>query len=491
MSCINTTKHGQFVLQFYVSTNGVLLRFQHAFKTEEEALEQQVLVDREIAKYKHSKKLTPYLKSLIVAKEAKPKRQMEGSGIRIAELFERFLSEKEIYIKKISVKTYREAFNDFIATVGNVRIKEVTRDTINVYIKARQKTVSNVTINKRIRHIKTGFRYADAEGHLDKNPFNRKFDELRIDRKRKAFLKYHEFVHLLNVAMDRGRNQHLYIAIGVYSGLRASEIHRLKWNDLVNFKASHDKCLKDTLKRMDKTLGTKSPAEKNYLLTILNRIVQEYVDESIGTMPYDELKKRHPDIYYMVSDIAPRNSYILVRKSKTGAQRHIPIFPELETILRAYYPAVESDWDDHIVKPKAKEFLDDIRDYRFDHGWLLKNTLKQAGLTTVNRWGANDPVGSHTFRYTFVSWCLGRGYDIDTVRRWVGHTTKEMTEHYGYLQPDKIDFLTAHSQTNGRPSPQLAPEEHAEPTRKASKKRMVTSLMQHSGVIIDGKEKGK
>ncbi len=159
----------------------------------------------------------------------------------------------------------------------------------------------------------------------------------------------------------------------------------------------------------------------------------------------------------------------------------IPMFDELKEILLEYKTL---DYDSFVIRPDKTDFTDKFKSYRFDVRALMRKSLKAAGLEKVNRWGEDESVTPHTFRYTFCSFCLGEGYDLDTVRKWAGHTA----EHYGYLQADMIDLMGIRN--NGTPPPQPDPEEREKSKQKNIYKK-VTSLMKRFRVIIDDDGKGK
>jgi len=107
------------------------------------------------------------------------------------------------------------------------------------------------------------------------------------------------------------------------------------------------------------------------------------------------------------ADINLVNDTILVKKSKSGKARGIPIHPNLKKILTA-----------------------DIFPLNFtNHLRIFKRIRKRAGLIDID-W--------KTFRHTFASHLVMRGVPLPTVAELLGHSNIKTTMRYSHLLKDHV-----------------------------------------------------
>jgi len=105
---------------------------------------------------------------------------------------------------------------------------------------------------------------------------------------------------------------------------------------------------------------------------------------------------------------------------KTNERREIPLNRTAFEIIKQQ---TQSDKHNYVFKTneghkiKAKTIYDN-----------LKSKLKKIGLQGY----------VHTFRHTFASHLVKKGFGIETVSKLLGHSTTEMTMKYAHLAPDHL-----------------------------------------------------
>ncbi len=116
--------------------------------------------------------------------------------------------------------------------------------------------------------------------------------------------------------------------------------------------------------------------------------------------------------------------HLLVRRSKTGKARWVPLNTEAVSALAE-------------LEGKAKKGAPYVFHDRGGDGCKRSNktafraACRRAGLRYGNRHA--DGVTRHTLRHTAISWMLQRGAPLYAVGKIVGHSAATMTERYGHL----------------------------------------------------------
>ena len=176
--------------------------------------------------------------------EQEKQRVLEGKVFQIEKLQRITLSQfRDEYLKKRRLQDIKPetidndelAFRKFIEAVGDIRLKQVTRDTIDdfkaIYL---NKGNSKVYMNILMRSLRTAFNYALDAGYINKNPFLKERGKpsvfFRIDNELPRFLQMNE-IEALFKAID---NPAFLFAIKLYlyTGIRRSELVRLRIEDI-------------------------------------------------------------------------------------------------------------------------------------------------------------------------------------------------------------------------------------------------------------------
>src|SRR5213080_158164 len=115
-------------------------------------------------------------------------------------------------------------------------------------------------------------------------------------------------------------------------------------------------------------------------------------------------------------DLDFASGFILVRDSKNGESRHVPMDATLSVLFRAYPHRLGTDLV--FSSPRGGRIVD-VRT-----GFL--NSCKRAGLTDLH---------FHDLRHTFASQFVMAGGDLYILKEILGHKSITMTQRYAHLSP--------------------------------------------------------
>src|SRR5438309_10468076 len=133
-------------------------------------------------------------------------------------------------------------------------------------------------------------------------------------------------------------------------------------------------------------------------------------------------------------DLDFSSGFILVRDSKNGESRHVPMDATLFALFRAYPHRLGTDL---VFSSPAGGHIVDVRT-----GFL--NSCKRAGLIDLH---------FHDLRHTFASQFVMSGGDLYILKEILGHKSITMTQRYAHLSPtykikaiDRMNTLWAGAQ---------------------------------------------
>ena len=115
-------------------------------------------------------------------------------------------------------------------------------------------------------------------------------------------------------------------------------------------------------------------------------------------------------------DLDFASGFILVRDSKNGESRHVPMDATLFALFRAYPHRLGTDL---VFSSPAGGHIVDVRT-----GFL--NSCKRAGLIDLH---------FHDLRHTFASQFVMSGGDLYILKEILGHKSITMTQRYAHLSP--------------------------------------------------------
>ena len=130
-------------------------------------------------------------------------------------------------------------------------------------------------------------------------------------------------------------------------------------------------------------------------------------------------------------DLDFASGFILVRDSKNGESRHVPMDATLAALFRAYPHRLGTDL---VFSSSSGGHIVDVRTG-------FQNACKRAGLTDLH---------FHDLRHTFASQFVMAGGDLYILKEILGHKSINMTQRYAHLSPtykvkaiDRMNILWA------------------------------------------------
>lgn len=136
-----------------------------------------------------------------------------------------------------------------------------------------------------------------------------------------------------------------------------------------------------------------------------------------------------------LADLDLAGGRILVSSAKNGQDRVIYLTPALSTVLNHYLTLRPGADDDHL--------------WRYE-GRVVTDEQIRARLT---RWGkqCDVVVTPHRLRHTFATRLLNQGVSLEVVRKLLGHSSLQMSQHYARLYDStvKAQFESAAAKLEG------------------------------------------
>ena len=116
-------------------------------------------------------------------------------------------------------------------------------------------------------------------------------------------------------------------------------------------------------------------------------------------------------------DIDANANQLVIRKSKSGRMRFVPLHPDVSEALDA-------------MPRRGDHIFSDAKGGRYSRScWIrtqFETALEQAGIQDFH---------IHDLRHTFASELVMKGADLKTVSELLGHGSTRMTERYSHLSP--------------------------------------------------------
>ena len=153
----------------------------------------------------------------------------------MAELLDKWVIDRQTGIKKIreqsqnAIKNYANLFKQYF---GKLRIKEVTHETVEDYLKSRE--MSQQTKKNNLRYLQNFFNWANHRNFYQGiNPAKYWIKEIQIERKTAKYYTVTECEYILRETM-KPENQRIiaYFALGLFAGIRPDETEKLTWENI-------------------------------------------------------------------------------------------------------------------------------------------------------------------------------------------------------------------------------------------------------------------
>ena len=120
----------------------------------------------------------------------------------------------------------------------------------------------------------------------------------------------------------------------------------------------------------------------------------------------------------LLEDVDLENAKVLVRKSKTGYQREVPIHSKARDIFEEYL-------QERI--PKGECFLQGLKGNLTPSGieFIIEKIAEKSSIT--------KRIYPHLLRHSIASHLLKNGMELEKVSRFLGHRSLESTQRYTHL----------------------------------------------------------
>jgi integrase len=154
----------------------------------------------------------------------------------MSELLDKWVQDRETGIKKIreaskkAIKNYAGLFKQYF---GALRIKEVTIEKVEAYLKSRE--MSQQTKKNNLRYLQNFFNWANHRNYYQGiNVAKYWLKEIVIERRTAEYYTVNECEQILREAM-RPENQRIvsYFALGLFAGIRPDETEQLTWANIL------------------------------------------------------------------------------------------------------------------------------------------------------------------------------------------------------------------------------------------------------------------
>jgi len=303
--------------------------------------------------------------------------------------------------------------------------------------------IKEQTINRNLNNIRSVFKHAFNQNIIKENPMVR-FKQLKVTQvKEKLSLKKDERARLIETARDftqpqafKRRYMEFFIELGLYTGLRKSELTSLRWK--------HFNC--DDLQTIDFPSDAFGDKQKR-LYQCTNSTITKL---SFGS---EKASKDLPvEIDYKEKGLLRWYIEVEGTYTKSGKNRTVPVPTHLIERLREYLWNRELKsitklipdcaFPDHnlnvicVSGPTVMGVFDEVK-------IIPVQDPKKAFATIHKLAGLSKDISIHTMRHEFCSDLIRQGIDIYTVQRLAGHQDIRTTMRYVHGLDSK-DFSKLH-----------------------------------------------
>jgi len=329
-------------------------------------------------------------------------------AVTLAEAVERYLADCQARVDagRMSALTRRErrlVLEAFVAALpASLEPRDVTADHVIRFTKAPHlKPSTQAGYYSKVRAL---FSWLQREGYVRESPC-RDVEEPRVPRRLPVYLSREEAAALINKAEARVLLRESppwlpdVIRFAIATGLRLAELCALRWCDV------------------DRA------ASRIYVRTHVARD---------GT----------------------------VRRTKSGHDRAVPIFPAAAEVLERRHEARTNEDD-------AETVFQGVRG-----GALYPNYVSAQFRKARKAAGLAGDVHFHTLRHTFASWLVSDGVPLKHVQTWMGHSSMRVTEIYSHLLDDHAHAAAAAAMSglNGEPERGRGPVSRRRRRRRTSRR---------------------
>ena len=173
--------------------------------------------------------LEPYGVSLLAAaKRIVAEEKQKAKSCTFAELFDAYqCREGKQERREATVSNWRNTFNQYESIFGNKAISEIKPVTIRKHM--RKFTLAGA--GNHYRHLRSWFNYGVKQKWMAENPMS-SIDAPEYQQSETRTLTNKQCRDLLNAAAKDWPEMLPYAALGLFAGIRPTEIRRLQWEDV-------------------------------------------------------------------------------------------------------------------------------------------------------------------------------------------------------------------------------------------------------------------
>ena len=292
--------------------------------------------------------------------------ELAASGMLLGSWLSLWLETiKSAEIKPSSYVVYERQIRLYLTPLlGSMALTEVGASQIIGFIsELRLKNLSESTITSICRLLRCALQEALEQGLIKTMPKRRVWPK-QEKKKEARCLEEKEQKALLKEASDRNEHE---ITVALGTGIRLGEVAGLKWKD-IDFRT-------DTL----------------HICRTIQRLPERSKDGKARTR---------------LAAMSPKSS---------ASEREIPMVPHLKTILKELWEKSRQNPENYVFS--AKHYPEKPLDPRSIQR-RFQRICKSAGIENAH---------FHTLRHTFATICMEKGFDIETLRCLLGHSSSRIT----------------------------------------------------------------
>ena len=156
----------------------------------------------------------------------------------VNEMFDQYKQAKlKTNCREWHLRTIQHRIGRFARDFGSMQLGDITAEHIerwlNDYASRSGEPLGPQTRNNYLAYLNAFFNFAAKKGHAVTNPVA-KIDRARLDRREIAILLPDQVRRLLHAATKYAPELVPYFAIGLFAGVRPTELSRLRWEE-INF----------------------------------------------------------------------------------------------------------------------------------------------------------------------------------------------------------------------------------------------------------------
>lgn len=128
-----------------------------------------------------------------------------------------------------------------------------------------------------------------------------------------------------------------------------------------------------------------------------------------------------------LKDVDLKRRVLYIRKGKNYRERYVPISGQVEGDLARWLEA-RAEWLVHVEREGERGLFISLQGVR-----MCPNAMSERLKLLARRAGLDKPIGLHTLRHSIATHLLQEGMSLESVSRFLGHSSLEVTQVYTHL----------------------------------------------------------